>query len=214
MIGEFSIFKQIDEQPSGGRARIMFCSSRYRRYTARDSPGGQLIALCSIWGVRRYLVGIIDREEWKGKGVTVNPFASGMAAATAGVALAVAADAAITRLRPSLRNPVAACGLIGAAAVYPLSGRRLGIDGREALTLALASIVAALVASMPSSRQRRLLAAGWVAHALYDAAFTHDTNATRLPEWYAPFCAGVDIAMGARLALPNPQGASPIDFEF
>ncbi|ORV93504.1 hypothetical protein AWC11_06265 [Mycobacterium interjectum] len=115
--------------------------------------------------------------------VIIHPLASGMAAATAGVAFAAAADEAITRVWPSLRTPVAACGLIGAAAIYPLSGRRPGIDGREAVTLALACIVVALAASMPGSRSRRLLAAGWVAHALYDAAFTHDADATRLPEW-------------------------------
>lgn len=71
------------------------------------------------------------------------------------------------------------------------------------LTLALACTVVALAASMPSSRARRLVPAGWVMRAIYDAAFTHDANVTRLPGWYPPFRAGVDVAMGARLALTN-----------
>lgn len=113
--------------------------------------------------------------------MTVNSFASGMAAAAAGAALGLAADETITRLRPSLRTPTAAWGLIGAAAVYPLSRRRLGIDGREAVTLVGACAVAASAASMPTSRGRRMLGVGWVTHALYDAAFTHDADTTRLP---------------------------------
>jgi hypothetical protein len=136
----------------------------------------------------------------KGLGVKVNR-ASGVVAVAAGVGLAIAADETIAHLRPTLRTPMAACGLIAAAAIYPLSRRRLGLDGREAVALVGACSIAASAASMPSTRGRRLLGAGWVSHALYDAAFTHDANTTRLPKWYAPLCAGADSAMGVRLAL-------------
>lgn len=42
-----------------------------------------MFAFCSISGLRRNLVRICDRDECKGKGMTINPLASGMAAAGA-----------------------------------------------------------------------------------------------------------------------------------
>ncbi len=54
---------------------------------------------------------------------------------------------------------------------------------------------------MPDRAARRVLGAGWAAHAVYDAVFTHDAAITRLPAAYAAACAGADIAMGARLIL-------------
>jgi hypothetical protein len=143
----------------------------------------------------------------KGMRVKVN-VASGVAAA-AGVAFAITADEAITHLRPTQRTPMAAYGLIAAAAIYPLSRRRLSLDGREAVALIGACSVAASAARMPSAGARWLLSAGWVSHALYDAVFTHDANTTRLPKWYAPLCAGADIAMGVRLALRPSANRTP-----
>ena len=102
---------------------------------------------------------------------------------------------------PRRRTAVAAVGLVAAAAVYPLSRRRLGIDTDEAVTLAAACAVAATAAWLPARTPRRVLGVGWVAHAVYDAVFTHDAAITRLPTTYAAACAGADVAMGARLIL-------------
>ncbi|MGZ5391736.1 MAG: hypothetical protein ACXWD3_07770 [Mycobacterium sp.] len=118
-----------------------------------------------------------------------------------GAAFALAADIAIARLKPHRRTAVAAFGLVAAAAVYPLSRRRLGMDTGETVTLAAACALAATATRLPARTARRVLGVGWAAHAVYDAAFTHDSTATRLPKTYAAACAGADIALGARLIL-------------
>jgi hypothetical protein len=125
----------------------------------------------------------------------------GIAALAQGAGFAVAADFAIARLWPHRRTPIAAAGLVAAAAVYPLSRRRLGMDVGELVTLVAACAVAAAALRLPASAARRVLGVGWVTHALYDAVFTHDAAITRLPATYAAACAGADIAMGARLIL-------------
>jgi hypothetical protein len=124
-----------------------------------------------------------------------------MVALAQGAGFALAADIAMARLIPRRRTAVAAVGLVAAAAVYPLSRRRLGMDTGETATLAAACAVAATAAWLPARTARRVLGVGWAAHAVYDAVFTHDAATTRLPTTYAAACAGADIAMGARLIL-------------
>jgi len=124
-----------------------------------------------------------------------------MVALAAGAGFAIAIDTAVARQLPHRRAATAALGLVAAAAIYPLSRRRVGMDAREAVTLAAACAVAAIAARLPTGTARRLLGVGWAAHAMYDAVFTHDATITRLPAWYAPLCAGADIAMGSRLIL-------------
>jgi hypothetical protein len=124
-----------------------------------------------------------------------------MVALASGAAFTFATDVAVARLWPRSRTAVAALGLVAAAAVYPLSRRRLAIDTGEALTLAAACALAVTAAWLPARAARRVLGAGWTAHALYDAVFTHDAEVTRLPTTYAAACAGADVAMGARLIL-------------
>jgi hypothetical protein len=124
-----------------------------------------------------------------------------MGALAAGAGIALVVDTAVARLVPQRRTAAAALGLVAAAAVYPVSRRRLGMDARETVTLAAAGAVAAIAVRLPTGTARRLLGVGWAAHAMYDAVFTHDASITRLPAWYAPLCAGADIAMGARLIL-------------
>ncbi|MCV7169010.1 hypothetical protein H7I41_03615 [Mycobacterium manitobense] len=114
---------------------------------------------------------------------------------------ALAADMAMARFLPRRRTSVAAVGLVTAAAVYPLSRRRWGIDTRETVTLAAACAVAGAATWLPARTARRVVGVGWAAHAVYDAIFTHDASITRLPPTYAAACAGADIAMGARLIL-------------
>ena len=120
-----------------------------------------------------------------------------------GAGFALAADIALARLVPHRRIAIAAVSLVAAAAVYPLSRRRLGMNTGETLTLAAACAVAAGAVRLPARTARRVLGVGWAAHAVYDAVFTHDAAVTRLPTTYAAACAGADIAMGARLILAS-----------
>ena len=77
-------------------------------------------------------------------------------------------------------------------------GRPVGVvEVKETVKASFA--VAAVV--LPGRTTRRILGVGWIAHAAYDAVFTHDPAVTRLPTTYAAACAGADIAMGARLIL-------------
>jgi hypothetical protein len=118
-----------------------------------------------------------------------------------GVGFALAADIAMARFLPGRRTAVAAVGLVAAAAVYPLSRRRWGIDTGETITLTAACAVAGAATWLPARTARRVVGVGWAAHAVYDAAFTHDASITRLPPTYAAACAGADIAMATRLIL-------------
>ena len=124
-----------------------------------------------------------------------------MVALAQGAGIALAADIAMARLVPRRRTAFAALGLVAAAAVYPLSRRRLGMDAGETVNHRAACAVAATAAWLPAQTARRVLGVGWAAHAVYDAVFTHDAAITRLPTTYAAACAGADIAMGARLIL-------------
>jgi hypothetical protein len=118
-----------------------------------------------------------------------------------GAGFALAADAALARLVPRRRTAIAAVGLVAAAAVYPLSRRRLSMDAGETVTLFAACAVATAACLLPTQTARRVLGVGWAAHAVYDAVFKHDSTITRLPTTYAAACAGADIVMGARLIL-------------
>ncbi|WP_068273971.1 hypothetical protein [Aldersonia kunmingensis] len=126
---------------------------------------------------------------------------AGIAALVQGAGFALAADVAFARWLPRRRTAIAGVGLVAAAAVYPLSRRQLGLDAGEMVTLGAACAVAATAVVLPAATARRLLGVGWIAHAAYDAVFTHDAAVTRLPTTYAAACAGADIAMGARLIL-------------
>ena len=92
-----------------------------------------------------------------------------MLAITQGAAFALAADIAMARLIPRRRTTVAALGLVAAAAAYPVSRRRLGMNTGETVTLAAACAVAITAACVPDRTARRLLGVGWAAHAVYDA---------------------------------------------
>ena len=122
-----------------------------------------------------------------------------LAALAQGAGSTFTLDVAVARLFPRHRTKVAAVGLLGAAPAYPLSRRRLGIDIGEAATVAAACALVAVATRLPDQSAHRLLGAGWVAHAAYDAAFKHDTEITRLPDTYPAACAGADIAIGLRL---------------
>ncbi len=104
-----------------------------------------------------------------------------MVALAQGAAFALAVDIAMARLKPRGRTAVAALGLAAAAAVYPLSRRRLGMDAGETVTLAAACAVASTPAWLPARTARRVLGVGWAAHAVYDAVVTHDATSPARP---------------------------------
>jgi hypothetical protein len=69
----------------------------------------------------------------------------------------------------------------------------------EAVVLAGAAALTAAAARADSATGRRLVAAGWASHALFDF-LQGPSDDSRLPGWYAPVCAGYDVAYAARLA--------------
>jgi hypothetical protein len=108
----------------------------------------------------------------------------------------------MTEHRPSKqRAMLLAGGLIVAAAIYPLA-RRERRPG-AALTREIAGLVAsgailAAAARATPTQARNVVAAGWAAHALFDAV--HDSGHDSLiPNWYPAMCAGYDLAIAARL---------------
>lgn len=77
-----------------------------------------------------------------------------MAVLAQGAGFALAADIAVARLIPHRRNTIAALGLVAAAAVYPLSRRRLTMDTGETVTLVTACAVAAIAARLAARTAR------------------------------------------------------------
>jgi hypothetical protein len=119
-------------------------------------------------------------------------------AGVTGAGAAIAVDRAVARTMPTARTESAAAGLLTAAAIYPLARRRGFGDLGEKVVLFAAGGVVAAAGALPKHRTR-LIAAGWIAHATFDAAFRTDARASRIPSWYPAMCAGYDIALGALL---------------
>jgi hypothetical protein len=123
---------------------------------------------------------------------------------------ALIADVAARRRADRYRLSLHSIGLVGAAAIYPALHSGPGADRaerqREIVGLAACT---ALVVAAPASRSRsRLLAAGWAAHALFDAVH-HRSESSLLPDWYPAACAGYDVALAVALAVPaSPYTAS------
>lgn len=95
----------------------------------------------------------------------------------------------------------AGAALVSAAVIYPAARRdhtpsvALAVEGA---VVAATTGLAIAAAGTDVARGRRWLAAGWAAHALFD--FGQGPSAdSRLPDWYAPVCAGFDFAYAARL---------------
>jgi hypothetical protein len=153
-----------------------------------------------VYGDGAFSIGLCSRMST----VRLGTSSGDVVALAQGAAFALAVDIAMARLQPRGRTTVAALGLVAAAAVYPLSRRRLGMDAGETVALAAACAVASTPAWLPARTASRALGIGWAAHAVYDAVITHDATVTRLPKTYAAACAGADIAMGARLILAAP----------
>jgi hypothetical protein len=97
----------------------------------------------------------------------------------------------------------AGIGLVTAAVIYPAARRERPVSAAlavEAGVVLAATALAVRAASGSPAAGRRLLAAGWASHALFDFA-QGASDDSRLPDWYAPVCAGYDFAFAARLAV-------------
>ncbi len=109
---------------------------------------------------------------------------------------------------PNARADLGAAGLVTAAAVYPATrrGRRLSLAAaREIGSVAAATGVVMKARERGGTPARALIAAGWAAHALFDAR--HDSGSGGgLPRWYPALCAGYDLAFAAALLRPGPAG--------
>ncbi|WP_183092262.1 hypothetical protein [Nocardioides stalactiti] len=121
-------------------------------------------------------------------------------ALVAGAVLGWASAHAVRRFDGRAGVAAAGAALVGAAVIYPAARREVGPGlGVEAgVVLATTALTAAAVRA-DSAAGRRIVAAGWASHALFDflQGPSHDS---RLPAWYAPLCAGFDVAYAGRLA--------------
>ena len=125
--------------------------------------------------------------------------------AIAGAGLAELTARAARRLPAEHHVASYAAGLTFAAAIYPAARRRWRLDRQSAgelLGVIGYGTASVLVARRPQPRAKRLLAAGWASHALFDAAHGHDET-SRLPRWYPAVCAGYDLVICAHLARAN-----------
>lgn len=118
----------------------------------------------------------------------------------AGAGLGWVAAQAVRRIEGRAGVVASGVGLVGAALIYPAARRELGPGvALEAAVLAGASALTAAAAKADSGTGRRLVAAGWASHALFDF-LQGASDDSRLPGWYPSVCAGYDVAYAARLA--------------
>jgi hypothetical protein len=119
----------------------------------------------------------------------------------AGAVLGAVTAEPVRRLKGRVGVIGAGAALVTAAVIYPASRREHPMNAAhlvEGAVVVAASTLAAISVSSSPSVGRRLLAAGWAAHALFD--FGQGPSAdSRLPDWYAPVCAGYDFAFAAQL---------------
>lgn len=95
----------------------------------------------------------------------------------------------------------AGLGLVAAAIIYPAARREHPLTPGlvvEAAVVGGAAVLAAVAAKRSLRTGRQLLALGWASHALFDFG-QGSSNDSRLPAWYAPVCAGYDVAFAGQL---------------
>jgi hypothetical protein len=120
-----------------------------------------------------------------------------------GLVLAVASVAAMTLLPEPARPWVGAWWVLTAAVVYLSWGTARGELGeRRWLTAETAGVlafgaVALAVVVVDLSSAAHVMAAGWLAHALWDVA--HHRADKVVPRWYAEACLATDLTVAASL---------------
>lgn len=130
-----------------------------------------------------------------------------VAAIAVGAISGLAVENTARKLFPRARTGLGSFGLVTAAAIYPAA--RSGSRGSAASARELAGVAAALGLTLAARRRggllaRTLIAAGWAAHAAFDAK--HDAGPDgRLPDWYPALCAGYDLAFAGALLRPSPR---------
>ncbi len=126
-----------------------------------------------------------------------------------GLALSAFVDAPLKKWMPRNRTSSYAIGLMVAAAVYPVArqGRTrlrhtvdVSIPTREwsAVAATFAVFVGALI--LPSRSARRLVAASWAIHPIFDLLHERGPD-SRLPDWYPAICAGYDLGVAGLLTV-------------
>jgi hypothetical protein len=131
---------------------------------------------------------------------------SDLVAAAIGAAGAVGADRAASTGGHRHRVVSLGLGLGAAAAVYPCA--RTGFADRRAAARELVAVasygaVGVAAARRSGTRGHLVAAAGWFAHAAFDAA--HGTGPeSRLPSWYPAMCAGFDVVLAGLLVVRRP----------
>lgn len=137
----------------------------------------------------------------------VSGIRAGDVAVAAGAASGLAVENLTRRLFPNARTELGAVGLLTAAVIYPAArgGSRVSLAAaREVAGVAAATAVVAQARGRGGRTARAMIAAGWAAHAVFDAQ--HDAGpGSRLPRWYPALCAGYDLAFAAALLRPVPR---------
>jgi len=90
--------------------------------------------------------------------------------------------------------------LVAAALTYRLAdpGAEHGPERTRELLAVGATAVTGIASSLVPPRARhRVLAAGWLSHAVFDMVH-HRNSGSLLPRWYPALCAGFDVAVAAR----------------
>lgn len=132
-----------------------------------------------------------------------------VAAVAVGAASGLAIENASRRFFPQARTHLGAAGLMTAAAIYPATrkGSRVSLaSAREVAAVAATTGLISKANQRGGMSARALIAAGWAAHALFDAQ--HDLGpGGRLPRWYPALCAGYDLAFAAALLRPAPRAS-------
>ncbi|BCF81629.1 hypothetical protein RQCS_11740 [Rhodococcus qingshengii] len=117
--------------------------------------------------------------------------------------LSVLFDAPAQKWMPRSRTPTYAVGLMVAATVYPVArqGRKVDASIRTREWSAAAATGAVLIGGLvlPPSAARRLVAAGWALHPIFDLLHERGSD-SRLPDWYPALCAGYDLGVAGILA--------------
>ena len=96
---------------------------------------------------------------------------------------------------------MSAASLVVAAATYRVADLRAAAGPERRRELSAVGVTAAVglaSAGVPRETRYKLLAAGWLSHAFFDAAH-HRSSTSQLPGWYPAVCAGFDAVVAAQL---------------